>query len=175
MKVLPFEKDLPINNKPGTFWEDRADRFHCGIDIYSSVGSEVFCIDSGKVVDTGVFTSNKMLNYWNKTYFVDVKLDNGLFCRYAEMEKINVKKDDFLKPGDIIGFVGQVLNKDKIDKNCPKYIQKLAHSDNISMLHFELYKDRPIDINDSCYLGGNWFCKDKPDCLLDPLDFLKNK
>lgn len=168
-------KVFPDNNEPGSFWENRGDRFHCGIDIYYPFGSEVFSISSGKVIDIGVFTSEKLVCYWNKTYFVDVKICDNLFCRYAEMEKINVKRNDFLKPGDLIGLVGQVLNKDKVDKNSPKYIQKLAKLGNISMLHFELYKNNPIDINDSNYLGGNWFSKDKPECLLDPLVFLKNK
>ena len=173
MKVWPVPKSFSKSIFEKSFWENRTDRFHCGVDIYAKAGSSVLNIDSGKVIKTGIFTSSSMIPYWNKTFYVDVKMNKEFFCRFAEMKSINVTDRDILKPGDMIGFVGCVLNKDKIDKNSPLYIQKLSESGNVSMLHFELYKNKPIDINDNNYLGGNWFGKNRPDDLIDPTDFLK--
>ncbi len=158
-----------------SFWEDRGDRFHCGVDIYLKKGSKVVSFSKGKVIKTGVFTTSDQVYYWNKTFYVDVKISNTLFCRYAELEKINVSIGDKIKKGDIIGYVGFVLNKNKIDSNSPIYIQKLKEKGNTSMLHFELYKNKPIEVSNKCYLGGNWFCSEKPKGLIDPTSFLKGK
>lgn len=163
---------VSIDFSKKSFWENRGDRFHCGVDIYLKKGSKVISFSPGKVINTGVFTQSKEVYYWNKTFYVDVKLENGFFCRYAELGKISVSVGDKLGSSDIIGLVGRVLNKDKIDSDSPLYIQKLKDKDNFSMLHFELYKNKPVDVKDNCYLGGNWFCENKPEGLVDPTSFL---
>jgi len=174
MKIWPVfdscPKIIPRKNERGCFWENRGDRFHCGIDLYTKVGSTIVNIYPGIVIDTGIFTSSNIISYWNKTYYVDVKFENNLFCRYAEMSSINVKKGDILSANEKIGEVGQVLNKDKIANNSPLYIKKLVlvESNIVSMLHFELYDIKPIDLKNKYYLGGNWFGKSKPKGLLDP-------
>ena len=165
---------LPRKEDNGSFWKDRSDRFHCGIDFYAKDGSKVFSIDSGKVVKTGVFTSPDQVYYWNKTFYVDVKLKNDLFCRYAELGNIDVSEGDELEKGDIVGFVGSVLNKDKINSESPDYIRKLADSGNFSMLHFGFYRNNSIDVSNKWYLGGNWFCVNRPDGIIDPTPYLAN-
>jgi len=172
MKVWPVPESFSKSVSKKIFWENREDRFHCGVDIYAPVNSKVLCVDSGKVVKTGVFTTSSIVPYWNKTFYVDFKMDNDLFCRFAELSEIKVCEGNILKPGDIIGFVGCVLDKDKIDDCSPLYIQKLKESDNVSMLHFELYNKKLIDISNRFYLGGNWFGDYKPTNLIDPTDSL---
>jgi len=163
---------VSIDFSKKSFWENRGDRFHCGVDIYAKHGSKVLSFLSGKVINTGVFTQSNDVYYWNKTFYVDVKLENGFFCRYAELEELFILVGDKLKFGDTVGLVGYVLNKDKIDSNSPLYIKKLKDEGNFSMLHFELYKNIPVDVKDECYLGGNWFCEKKPEGLIDPTSFL---
>lgn len=172
MRVWPVPESFSKLVSKKSFWESRGDRFHCGVDIYAPAGSKVLCVDSGKVVKIGVFTTRSIVPYWNETFYVDFKMDNDLFCRFAELDRIKVTKGDILKAGDIIGFVGCVLDKDKIDDNSPLYIQKLKQSDNVSMLHFELYTKKLIDISNKFYLGGNWFGDNKPINLIDPTDSL---
>ena len=118
MKVWPvpdsFTKNLPGNNKAGSFWEDRGDRHHCGVDIYAPVGSDVVATESGIVVKTGVFTSPKMNPYWNITYFVVLKHDTGLLSKYAELLDVTVSDGESLESGQVLGHIGCVLDVEKI-------------------------------------------------------------
>jgi murein DD-endopeptidase MepM/ murein hydrolase activator NlpD len=173
MKTWPLKntplRRIPTRNMPGSFWENRGDRFHCGVDLYAPVGTEVVAIEDGIVESIGDATSPNILPYWNKTYYVIIKTKSNLFFKYAELGKVVVKKGEKVKSGQLIGYVGLVLNTNKIDKSSPKYIQNLKK--NPSMLHFEMYVNKPIESHKN-YLGGNWFGSTKPRNLLDPTHYL---
>lgn len=164
-------RELPKECEAGSFWEDRGDRHHCGVDIYADVGAEVVSVTPGKVLDSGIFTSPAKVKYWNVTYFIVIKGQDGLFYRYAEMKDVNVNIGDEVEEGQVIGHVGSVLNILKIDSTSPGYIQKLKDKKNPSMLHFEIFKKEPVRSKD--YLGGNWFKDEKPEGILDPKEVLK--
>lgn len=176
MKVWPLKnttlKNIPEKPSPDSFWEDREDRYHCGIDLYAPEGSDVVAIEEGIVVDIGIATTPKKISYWNKTYYIIVKNISGTFCKYAELCVITPKKGDNIKAGQLIGKIGLVLNSQKINKASPKYIQKLKNK-NPSMLHLELYLNDPITSHDN-YLGGNWFGHKKPNNLVDPTTYMKS-
>lgn len=63
-----------------------------------------------------------------------------------------------------------VLNCAKIDECALSYILKLKNK-NPSMLHFELWKDKPVTSHRK-YPGGNWFSEEKPENLIDPAEYL---
>lgn len=173
---------FPLNNKTediiqekgesGSFWEDRKDRHHCGIDLYAPEGEPVIAIEKGEVIDVGIMTSPKVISYWNETYYIIVRNHSGLFCKYGELGTSTVKAGDRVEAGQIIGHVGTVLNSEKIDENSPEYIKKLKDR-NPSMLHFELWEAEPF-VEDNDYLGGNWFGDDRPKMLLDPTEYLRS-
>jgi murein DD-endopeptidase MepM/ murein hydrolase activator NlpD len=162
---------LPEKEAPGSFWKCRKDRHHCGVDVYAPVGSTVITVESGKVIKSGIFTSQDLVPYWNTTYFVLVEHHSGLVSKYAEMENIVVADGEILEAGQLIGYVGEVLDLDKVTSESPSYIQELKKNGHRSMLHFELYQGCPIDNEE--YLGGNIFNGSKPSNLLDPTDYLK--
>ncbi|MBN2281774.1 MAG: M23 family metallopeptidase [Candidatus Marinimicrobia bacterium] len=164
------QKEIPTNNHPGSFWEDRGDRHHCGIDLYSDVESDVFAIEPGIVIETGLMTSPEWIHYWNHTYFVIIKNDHGNYWKYGELKEIYVKSGENISEGQKIGKVGLVLDSEKINETSPAYIQKLKGK-NPSMLHLELYSYEPISRHEK-YLGGNWFSDEMPDQLLDPTEKL---
>ena len=174
MKYWPvpnsYSKKIPKENSPGSFWENRGDRYHCGIDIYAPEGSDVLSVEDGKVIDIDIFTSSDKMTYWNATYYVLLKNKNGFVCKYAELHDILVKKEMVVKAGEIIGHVGSVLNTDQISKQSPQYIQRLNDNNKQSMLHFELYTSEPN--NHEYYSGGNWFGATKQKNLLDPTNYL---
>ncbi|MDQ1252496.1 MAG: hypothetical protein QG646_1617 [Euryarchaeota archaeon] len=116
--------------------------------------------------------SPEILPYWNLTYYVIVECEKGIFCKYGELVGFAVREKDEIEAGQLIGYVGTVLDSDKIDEACPLYIRKLKHK-NPSMLHFEIWKNRPITIHRN-YLGGNWFSEEKPKDLIDPTRFLES-
>jgi murein DD-endopeptidase MepM/ murein hydrolase activator NlpD len=176
MKVWPvpdsFTKNLPEKNKAGSFWEDRGDRHHCGVDIYAPVGSDVVATESGIVLKTGVFTSPEMNPYWNITYFVVLKHDTGLISKYAELLDATVSDGESLAAGQVLGHVGCVLDVEKITGEAPLYVQELKRKGNASMLHFELFKALPTELTQ--YAGGNVHDGVKPENLLDATDYLKS-
>jgi len=160
-----YSKKIPIKGKPGSFWEDRGDRRHCGIDIYAPAGSKVISIDDGTVIGIGIFTTSNKIPYWNKTNYILIKNQDKFIYKYAELEKIIVKINDFVKGGESIGFVGNVLNLNKINSNSPKYIQEIKKKNISSMLHLEVYSSMPKVTKE--YLAGNWFGSKKPKYLLN--------
>lgn len=164
-----YNKTLPKNGDPGAFWEKRNDRFHCGTDIYAPTGSIVVAAESGIVIDSGVFTSPKNKPYWNETFYVSVKSENGVIFKYAELDEIFPKVGDKIDAGDGIGKVGEVLNEEKVNYEAPFYIRELAGAKRFSMLHLELYKAPISEIKP--YLGGNFYGKGRPDSLIDPNEY----
>ena len=166
-----YSKKLPDSGAAGSFWEERKDRHHCGIDIYAPLNSDVLAIENGRVVETGVFTSPLTLPYWNETYYIVLQNESGLFCKYAEIDDFFVNEGQRVKAGKIIGKVACVLNLEKIDNTSPEYIKSLQRKKFSSMLHFELYRVWPVQFEK--YLGGNSFIGQKPKNLLDPAEYLK--
>ena len=90
-------KNIPEKPSPGSFWEDRGDRFHCGIDLYAPKGSDVVTVERGIVIDIGIATTPKKIPYWNKTYYIIIKNISGTFCKYSELSVIIPKKVTMLK------------------------------------------------------------------------------
>ena len=91
-----YSKIIPKNKSPGSFWENRQDRFHCGIDIYAPDGSKVISIDDGNVLETGIFTAHELIPYWNETKFVLIKNQDGIICKYSELKDAVVKTNDIV-------------------------------------------------------------------------------
>lgn len=151
---------------PGSFWEDRGDRFHCGVDIYTPFGSDVVSVKDGLVLQIQLFTSPQMIHYWNETLAVTIQHHDGLVIRYAEMFDENVRVGEHIKKGTVIGHVGQVLEPARITAEAPLYVQKLKEKNNPTMLHLEAFDRFPFDIPK--YLGGNTFQPKRPDSLVDP-------
>ena len=163
---------IPSDGSPGSFWENRFDRYHCGVDIYAPQNSDVVSIDGGKVIDRGVFTSPEKVSYWNVTHDVLIETDSGLVCRYAELGGVTVNIGDKVKAGQLVGHVGLVLDTGKITDSSPEYIRKIKVNGSPSMLHFELWEAQVPD--SVSYLGGNWFGGEKPQNLLDPTAYLES-
>ena len=77
-------------------------RPHKGTDFAASVGTPIMATASGKVVKASYTRANG--NY------VTVKHNNTYSTQYLHMKKRKVRKGDFVKQGDIIGWVGMTGN-----------------------------------------------------------------
>jgi len=163
---------VPGDSKPGSFWEDRGDRFHCGVDIYAPAMSHVLACETGEVIDIGIATSPDQVSYWDTTRYVLVKTRSNLYCRYAEFADVVVHVGDRVLEGQVIGYIGAVIRPHLVDGCSPLYIQQLKLDGHISMLHFEVYRLRPGYMRN--YRGGNWFGAGRPEGLLDPGPYLWN-
>ncbi|MHB8055618.1 MAG: M23 family metallopeptidase [Candidatus Aminicenantales bacterium] len=172
MKIWPLkdsQKRAVPRSGPGSFWEDRSDRRHCGVDLYAPPGTVVLAMDEGVVTRVGIATSPRKNRYWNTTRYVVVR-HGSLFVKYAELGRVDVKAGEKLGPGKKIGEVGLVLDTSKIGSDSPLYIRQLGGR-NPSMLHLEFFAEKPIT-SDRLYLGGNWFGEERPEGLLDPTPIL---
>jgi len=78
---------------------DGKDRMHLGLDISASLATPVHAAADGKV--TTVIISD--YGYGNQ---VIIKHKFGFSTRYAHMTKVHIQKNDSIKKGDIIGFIG---------------------------------------------------------------------
>lgn len=174
MKFWPvpdsFEKLPPKRGTPGSFWEDRGDRHHCGVDIYAPAGSPVHAVEGGIVLRTAVFTSPERVPYWNTTYEILMRRVDGLIIRYAELGEVRVRQGDRVRAGQIIGAVGAVINLDAVSEDAPLYIRRLKENDRSCMLHLEVFSGEP-DLDHS-YSGGNLFNSSRPECLVDAAEYL---
>lgn len=170
---LPDAKHaFPSEGEPGSFWEDRGDRRHIGLDLYAPAGSRVVSIEDGTVISAGVFTSPDLVPYWNWTYQVTIAHVSGIFCRYAELGDLTAETGAFICGGGVIGHVGEVLNLPLIGAGSPPYILALKEQERSSMLHFEVFTSVPGPAPE--YRGGNWFSPEKPAHLLDPALILRD-
>jgi murein DD-endopeptidase MepM/ murein hydrolase activator NlpD len=118
------------------------------------------------VIGIGIFTTSDKIPYWNETNYVLIKNQDSLIYKYAELENITIKLNEFVKVGQVIGYVGTVLNLDKVSSNSPQYIQKMKKKNICSRLHFEVYNSKPKLTKK--YHGGNWLGFKKPEFLLNP-------
>lgn len=169
-KPLKNIKEIPVSGQ-GSFWEDRGDRHHCGIDLYAKKDEEIYAITNGKVIAIEVMTHPAFIHYWNITYQLVVETDS-FFVKYGEVANPTLKVGDEIKAGEVVAKVGQVLDCNKVTEHDPVYVQKLKHGKN-AMLHLECWKSDPV-IEHEKYLGGNWFEDEMPENLLNPIFLLKD-
>ncbi|NYT05851.1 MAG: M23 family metallopeptidase [Methanomicrobiales archaeon] len=171
MSTWPVPADarrrIPEPGEPGSFWEDRGDRFHCGIDIYAPAGSGVVAIEDGRVLRTGVQTDPGSVPYWNRTWYVLIEHAGGRIARYAELAGCSVAQGDAVREGEQIGSIGTVIEPARVTAAAPAYIRRLAEGSRTAMLHLEVYARNP-EMPAGSYAGGNWFGPGRPAWLLDP-------
>jgi murein DD-endopeptidase MepM/ murein hydrolase activator NlpD len=166
-------KRLPPPHSVGSFWMNRGDRYHCGIDLYASVDTPVLATEDGNIIRTGMFTSPDQRSYWNTTYYVLFQTLSGPVLKYAELKEVSVENGQKVVAGQVLGTVGMVLNEAKIQEDAPDYIHEIKKQGLLSMLHLEVYENIPEDLHATHYLGGNCFKSEKPARLMDPLIYLE--
>ena len=76
----------------------KAYSFHTGIDIKDDLNAKVLAVTSGEVSFVG---KNKV--YGN---YIEIKYNDDIILLYAHLNKVDVKKGDFVNQGAVIGKVG---------------------------------------------------------------------
>ena len=146
---------IPVGEKhPGSFGYVRRHDVHTGIDLYAPVGSPVFAMEEGKVIEKAWFTGEKIgMSWWENTRAVYIEGESGVFNYGEIVEHHTLKVGDTVSRGEFIGHVVQVL---KNYKGRP-----------MSMLHLELYDHGYIDD------WGPWEVgQPKPEHLKNPTDLI---
>lgn len=167
-----YSQQLPRTGEKGSFWEDRGDRRHTGVDIYAPQGSPVVAVEDGIVLQVLEFTSPKLLPYYNQTQAVLVKHFDGAILLYAQLGFVRVSPGEVVSAGEVLGGLGEVLNAQCIDRSAPRHIRGLANAELTAILHLELYNNVPqVNLNT---LGGNILLKETPSGLLDPTEYLSS-
>ncbi|MCX6154372.1 MAG: M23 family metallopeptidase [Candidatus Kapabacteria bacterium] len=165
-----YENKLPEPGEMGSFWEDREDRYHCGIDLYCDEDAIVLAIESGLVINKTEFTSYNKTPYHETTYSVLIKSKENVIYKYCELKEINVKIGDFIFGGQQIGTIAKSLNPELLDFDTPFYIRELVQQGYLCMLHLELYKSPISEVQP--YQYGNFLGRRKPDSVINPFYYL---
>ena len=73
-------------------------RFHAGIDIAAEKGTNIYSAFDGEVMEADY-------DKWNGNY-IKIKHDNDIMTVYCHCEKLNVKKGQKIRAGEVIATVG---------------------------------------------------------------------
>jgi murein DD-endopeptidase MepM/ murein hydrolase activator NlpD len=144
---------LPVGDHPGSFGFVRKNHLHEGIDLYCPEGTPVRAVEDGVVVAVEKFTgasATPSSPWWHDTEAALVEGNSGVVL-YGEITCIR-QVGDVVKAGQLLGYVIQVLKK---DKGRP-----------MSMLHLELHTTGTICSQEWTIEGG------KPNTLIDPTSHL---
>ena len=158
-----FKDYIPKFNEPGAFGAVRKFDIHEGVDIYCERWARVYAMEDGEVVASYHYTGNvAKCGWWNDTWCIKIKGKSGVIT-YGELEmpELNRKLPSvgtFVKAGDFIGVVGQVLKDDKKRDDIRNH--------NVCMLHVELRTE-------NCHIDGWKLGEDRDKKLLDPTPYLK--
>ncbi|MDD5166205.1 MAG: M23 family metallopeptidase [Candidatus Omnitrophica bacterium] len=120
---IEYRRDIVIRNDSrgdGFFAANRnGRRVHEGLDLFAELGTPVLASRSGLVV--AATQNNGMGKY------VIIQHSNNTRTIYGHLSKINARRDQFIRQGQVIGYVGKTGNANNRDI--------LPH------LHFEVKKD----------------------------------
>lgn len=83
------ERQHPITNE---------EKYHAGIDIAAATGTPIRAAFDGEVI---VATYDE----WNGNY-LKIKHDGDILTVYCHCQKLNVKKGDIVKAGDVVAYIG---------------------------------------------------------------------
>lgn len=147
------EIEIPLGNHCGSFGFMRKWGTHKGIDLYCPIGTPVFAVEDGVIVEVDWFTGEKAgYPWWRDTQGISVEGASGIVV-YGEMiVKGCMKVGNEVKTGDILGTVERVM---KEDNNRP-----------LSMLHLQLHHHGVLH-------NGNWkHGAAQPIGLMDPTNRL---
>lgn len=92
---VPISKNLKSN-----FGQIRGDEVHPGVDIPVPSGTPVKAPANGKVI-TADLTSNRICGGT-----IDIDYGNNLWSRFCHLKRIDVKKGDIVKQGQVVGLTG---------------------------------------------------------------------
>ena len=105
LKIKNWEMTIPVQGLMSSefgvrrFINNEPRNRHSGMDIAAPEGTEVITPLSGEVIISS--------NFFYKGNVIYVNHGAGLVSSYSHLSKLEVKKGDKIKTGDIIGLVGQ--------------------------------------------------------------------
>ncbi len=83
-------------------------RIHEGVDLYSEIGSPVVAARSGRVI-ASVVTANKYKKTGSGNYVI-ILHPGDITTIYGHLLQVYVRKNDFIRQGQVIGRVGKTGN-----------------------------------------------------------------
>lgn len=103
---IEYKRDIIIRNDNrgnGLFASSRSGgRMHKGIDLFASVGTPVLAAKSGRVINA---TQNRGMGK-----YVIIRHRGNIITIYGHLSNISVRKNDYLRQGQVIGSVGKTGN-----------------------------------------------------------------
>jgi murein DD-endopeptidase MepM/ murein hydrolase activator NlpD len=98
--TMPLKKVLVSSKFTYKRWHPILHKYrpHLGVDLKASKGTPIYAIGNGKVIYSG----------WMRGYGKVIKIDhkNGYISLYAHQSRLKAKLGEWVKRGEVIGFVG---------------------------------------------------------------------
>ncbi len=106
--------EIPVGAHCGAFSAVRKHDIHKGIDLYATVDTDVYAVETGKIVDIRQFTGDALgFPWWNDTWAISVEGDTGVVV-YGEIDvHSELKVGNYVEAGSSLGTVLEVLKKYK--------------------------------------------------------------
>lgn len=106
LDLLPYggKATYPVQNIITSHFKLRWGRWHQGVDIRAKVGTPVYAAFDGKVR----YSKYNKGGYGN---LIIIRHYNGLETYYAHLSKSNIKPNQYVKSGDVIGYTGTTGGK----------------------------------------------------------------
>lgn len=173
------ETGLPVGNHCGAYAFERKYHVHEGIDLYVPEGTPVNAVTDGIIVEVLPFTGPELNQpWWRSTDAIFIDTVDGVVV-YGEIEPIRqFYIGDEIKAGEVIGYVKQVLTKDKgrpmsmlhLELHHPSSRQVVEWSNNPTLIAQRLAESAkffkiPVDFDEF-----KWYTK--PLVLRDPTPYL---
>ena len=139
--LIPMS-DIPVPNHYGAYMQKRKHSVHTGIDLYAPEGSNVFAIESGRVVLKRIFTGPQDgTPWWNETWAVYIHGDTGTMCYGEILPESNIKEGIMVEGGQKIGTVIPVLKNDKGKATSMLHFALHSHGFELMIQHNDLNDD----------------------------------
>ena len=120
------------------FLRRRGARRHQGVDLFAAEGTQVFSVHGGRVQKAGSISG------YGLTVVVYSPSANKQFL-YAHLSNINVRKNQHIKAGDLLGHVGRTAHYKSTNRNFVG--DGTFFKDSAPHLHFEILNGRGPTIN----------------------------
>jgi murein DD-endopeptidase MepM/ murein hydrolase activator NlpD len=107
--ILPIPSDqfvltAPFGNREHPF--TRTIDFHKGLDLSAPRGTPIYATADGVVTFAGRYPLRQNVNWWRYGNVVVISHANRFITIYAHCDRVNVKRDQKIRQGEIVATVG---------------------------------------------------------------------
>ena len=122
-------------------------------------------IESGIVLNISQYSQRHDTSCFESTMQCVIKCNAAMY-KYTFLDDIYLKLGQKVEIGEVLGKCGLSVIKERVKPSDPFYLRDIAHSNQTSYLHLEIFKSPIMEIRP--YEFGNFLGDHKPQSLINP-------